>query len=207
MEIHPQSPLNLLSELLIPILPEEVDNSEIYVLKSFVKKISDYGWFSGNIKQLYFYKSSIEKRDTLLYQISKNFRLELIGSGHNFRFVKEDLCISIPRKFYTLNHIYESFVSLINLNIHPSRFSLKSYFKTIESFNDDIKINSTSNFKIYYKLNERISLSISDMSDLFHVVIDDENSFFVLSHPKVWCETEEYWTLLRYIIYGFKVCK
>ena len=178
MEINSQSPLNLVSELLIPIFPEEADKSEIYVLNSFITKLLDYGWFSGGLSQLYFYRSSIEKRNTLLYQISKNHRLELIGSGHNFRFIKEDLCISIPRTFYNLNHFFELFKSLIHTNIYLCRFSIQSYFQCMDSYNLDIKIVSTSDSIILLKLNDRINLSIKESAYLFDITINDGTSFF-----------------------------
>lgn len=206
MEINSQSPLNLVSELLIPIFPEEADKSELYVLNSFITKLLDYGWFSGGLSQLYFYRSSIEKRNTLLYQISKNHRLELIGSGHNFRFIKEDLCISIPRVFYNLNHLFKSFKALIHTNTYLCKFSIQSYFQCIDSYNLNIKIVSTSDSIILLKLNDRINLSIKESSYLFDITISDDISFFQFSHPKAWCEIEGYWALFEHLINGFKIC-
>ncbi len=200
MEIHPQSPLSLLSELLIPICPEEADTSEMYVLSSFTQKLLDYGWFLDPVGQVYFYKSLMENRDTLLYQVSKNSRLELVGNGHNFKFIKEDLCLSFPRNFYNSNYIFELLNSLIHFDIYQSRFSPQLYVNIIESYDYDVKVISISDTKIVCKLNDRINLLVKVSSNLFEVVIKDENSRLKLLHPKVWCETENYWVLVDQII-------
>tara|TARA_Y100000589_G_scaffold316162_1_gene340599 strand:- start:791 stop:1408 length:618 start_codon:yes stop_codon:yes gene_type:complete len=205
MEIDPQSPLNLLTELLIPIDPKEADSSEMYVFQSFLQKISDFGWISAKQGQLYFYKSSVENRCTLLYQISKNFRLELMGDGHNFRFIKEDICLSIPREFYELNPLFKKFNYLISMNTCKSEFFLESYVNNIQSYYLNSKVDESSVTKISCSLNNRIKFIVEELTDCIQVGIGAENILFKIKHPKFWCKNENYWIWLDIIINASKL--
>ena len=204
MEINERSPLKLLTDLLVPIDPKEANPSEMYVFESFYKKICDFGWISSTRGQLYFYESAIHRHPTLLYQMSNNFRLELIGEGHNFRFIKDDICLSIPRKFYEKNLLYEKLNDLFGSPRYHNNSSFKPYLNYIESYLVENKIEEVSVSKICCTLYNGIAFTVEDKSYCTQVVISTDDILFKITHPKYWCENENYWICLRIVINACK---
>ena len=143
--------------------------------------------------------------NVLLYQISKNFRLELIGDGHNFRFIKEDICVSIPREFYELNLLFKKFNYLISMNNCKSKFSLGSYVNNIQTYYLESTVDESSVTKISCSLNNRIKFTVSELTDSIQVGIGAENILFKIKHPKFWYQNENYWIWLDIIISACKL--
>lgn len=206
MEIHAQSPLHALSNILIPIDPLEADLSEITVLQSFMQKMADYGWYKGTLGQYYYLKNSNDERGFLIYFIPKVCRFELGDNGHNLLFTSNTFRLSIPRSFFKLNLVYEKLSTFSSFNYDQQYQDIYSYDELLANVKDLQKPVIRTEATIHYPLINRTEFMVNHHDDQNQIIIKSDNLIWSIQHNIRWCFHENYWKWLQDImVHGFQL--
>lgn len=201
MEIHPESPLNLLSEILVPIDFAEVDDSELKVLQSFIQKTADYGWYKKDRGSYYYSKKATEDTPFLIYFIPRNCHMELRGHNQNFSFISDVFRVSMPRSFFKLNEVFEDLYSVILDDFTTSNNIPYTYRDYVDSLGCQVTESGAR-----FELPNNTELIINEHELLNQIIIKRENLLWSATHHNYWCNSEKYWLWLSNILrHGFEL--
>ena len=201
MEIHRESPLNLLSDILVPVDPVEVNYTELKVLQSFIQKTADYGWYKKDRGSYYYLKKASENTAFLIYFIPRNCRMELGAHNQNFLFICDAFRISMPRSFFKLNVAFEGLHSLIVDDFTINNNVPQTYTDYIDSLGFEVT-ESLDRFQ----LSNNTELITNEYGLLNKIIIKKEQCLWSVTHHNYWCRNEKYWIWLSNILrHGFEL--
>lgn len=201
MEIHPESPLNLLSDILVPIDLTEVNDNELKVLQSFIQKTADYGWYKKARGSYYYSKKTTEDTAFLIYFIPRTCHMELRGHNQNFSFISDVFRVSMPRSFFKLNEVFESLYSVIVDDLPVNNNIPHTYSDYIDSLGFQVTERGTR-----FELPNNTELIINEHDLLNQIIIKRKSLLWSATHHNSWCSNEKYWLWLRNILcHGFEL--